>query len=202
MDSCLVLFGKVPIPGRCKTRLCPPLTHEEAAGLYAGFLREVVVASQRIPDVALRLAVYPWERRAELPDPDLAVDMMPQEGAERGERLENAFVSCFAEGFTRVVIRNTDSPCLPEARVCAAFERLMDPAIDLVLGPDYGGGYYLIGAKRALPCQLIEALEGSPHEVFQRTLGAARRAGLVTAVLRSEHDIDVPADLDLLEQPR
>ena len=30
-DPAIALFAKAPVPGFVKTRLCPPLTHEDAA---------------------------------------------------------------------------------------------------------------------------------------------------------------------------
>ena len=38
----LIVFAKAPEPGRVKTRLCPPLTPEEAAALYEAFLRDAL----------------------------------------------------------------------------------------------------------------------------------------------------------------
>ena len=38
----LLVFAKVPEPGRVKTRLCPPLTPGQAAALYDAFLRDAL----------------------------------------------------------------------------------------------------------------------------------------------------------------
>ena len=35
-EGALVIFGKAPIPGQVKTRLCPPLTPDEAATVHGG----------------------------------------------------------------------------------------------------------------------------------------------------------------------
>jgi glycosyltransferase A (GT-A) superfamily protein (DUF2064 family) len=37
-DSAFVIFAKAPIPGQVKTRLCPPLTPDEAATLHGSFV--------------------------------------------------------------------------------------------------------------------------------------------------------------------
>ena len=34
MSTALIIFAKAPIPGEVKTRLCPPLDHDEAASLH------------------------------------------------------------------------------------------------------------------------------------------------------------------------
>lgn len=40
--SALVIFAKAPIPGEVKTRLCPPLTPDEAATLHGTFVLDVL----------------------------------------------------------------------------------------------------------------------------------------------------------------
>ncbi|TKB72480.1 MAG: hypothetical protein E8D45_10495 [Nitrospira sp.] len=41
-ESALVIFAKAPIPGEVKTRLCPPLTPDEAATLHGSFVLDVL----------------------------------------------------------------------------------------------------------------------------------------------------------------
>ncbi|HCP47170.1 MAG TPA: hypothetical protein DIU15_14095, partial [Deltaproteobacteria bacterium] len=45
----LVVMVKSPQPGACKTRLCPPLTPDEAAELYVAFLEDI---GRELPDEA------------------------------------------------------------------------------------------------------------------------------------------------------
>ena len=54
-SSAVAYFAKAPRPGQVKTRLCPPLTPAEAAGIYAGFLRDLLV-----PVAGARTLVYGW----------------------------------------------------------------------------------------------------------------------------------------------
>ena len=42
-DRVVVVFAKHPTPGAVKTRMCPPLTPEQAAALYAAMLDDVPV---------------------------------------------------------------------------------------------------------------------------------------------------------------
>ena len=42
MSAALLVFAKVPQPGRVKTRLCPPLAPEQAAALYEAFLLDAL----------------------------------------------------------------------------------------------------------------------------------------------------------------
>ncbi|HKR79746.1 MAG TPA: hypothetical protein VJR69_08575, partial [Nitrospira sp.] len=38
----LVVFAKAPIPGQVKTRLCPPLTPDEAATIHGSFVLDAL----------------------------------------------------------------------------------------------------------------------------------------------------------------
>ena len=42
----LIVLAKQPLPGRAKTRLAPPLSLEQAAGLAAAALRDTLAAAQ------------------------------------------------------------------------------------------------------------------------------------------------------------
>ena len=41
-QAALVIFAKAPIPGEVKTRLCPPLTPDEAATLHGSFVLDML----------------------------------------------------------------------------------------------------------------------------------------------------------------
>ncbi|MGH7207900.1 MAG: hypothetical protein ACREIL_00800, partial [Nitrospiraceae bacterium] len=45
-ESALVIFAKAPIPGQVKTRLCPPLTPDEAASLHGSFVLDALERSR------------------------------------------------------------------------------------------------------------------------------------------------------------
>jgi Uncharacterized protein conserved in bacteria len=44
--AALVIFAKAPIPGQVKTRLCPPLTPDEAATLHGSFVLDMLERSK------------------------------------------------------------------------------------------------------------------------------------------------------------
>ena len=43
-DVTLAVIAKAPVPGRVKTRLCPPCTHEQAAAIAEAALRDTLDA--------------------------------------------------------------------------------------------------------------------------------------------------------------
>jgi uncharacterized protein len=201
----LLLFAKIPTPGQVKTRLCPPLCPDQAAELYEAFLRDILEQSQALSKegIALELHFCGGEER-ELPSwvrESEGLVCHVQVGEDLGERMRHAFGRAFATGASAVVLRNTDSPLLPADRIREAFESAEAPGIDLVLGPDLGGGYYLVGLDR--PLQGLFDLEALDSHTEGQTVLAASRAwalqeGLSLCLLREEGDVDEPTDLERL----
>lgn len=192
------------MPDTVKTRLVPPLSGEQAARLQAAFLADILGASLALMDeidrLQVELALHPFEQRGELPALPDRVALSPQEGASLAERMTRAVERILGggEGARHLVLRNSDSPLLPPERLCEAFAGLAHPEVDLVLGPDLGGGYYLVGLQESRP----ELFAGLPlgsreqgHRVFALTVQRARELGLGTLVLRPERDVDLPEDL-------
>lgn len=191
----MVYFAKAPLPGQVKTRLCPPLTTDEAAALYGAFLRRVV---RPVPGVRTLVYGWPGEQRAALEAAlpagwqDAGVELRDQRGADLWERMQNCFAELFAEGHAPVLIRNTDSPDLDQALVATALEQCGSGRV--VLGPDGGGGYYLIGLDQARPELLAAAPEGA-DTVFAQTAARVREAGLELVELSIQRDVDTFEDL-------
>lgn len=192
----LVLFGREPRAGAVKTRLVPPLTAEQAADLYSAFLGDV---AERPRAGAVHFFVAPPADRERVRS--LVPRGMPialQRGAGLGERLVNAMDELFAAGFRRVVVRNTDSPLLPLEREREAFAALAAGA-EIVLGPDRGGGYYLVGCCRPFPALFLDLPMSVPSN-FHRTLLRAGNLSDRVATLPAEDDVDVGADVERLAE--
>ena len=87
----------------------------------------------------------------------------------------------------------SDAPGVPAARLAEAHERL-EAGADLVLGPDLGGGYYLIGMRAPHPELFLEVTMSTAH-MGQETVALAQSRGLEVTRLATDYDIDVEADL-------
>ena len=55
-EGALVVFAKAPIPGQVKTRLCPPLSPDEAAELARAFLIDAVAQVRSVAAVRPAMA--------------------------------------------------------------------------------------------------------------------------------------------------
>ncbi len=202
MSALLIIFAKEPVPGQVKTRLCPPLSPQEAAQLYYRFLEDVLAGMQALSGVNLALAYTPPSAG------DFFAALMPSNGrlvaqAETGlgERLIQAFTWGFGEGFAAVLIRNSDSPDLPGAYVREGREALLTGRADVVLGPCPDGGYYLVGLRKPCP-ELFHHVAWSTEAVLGQTLARARQLGLKVHLLPPWPDIDDLSELlNFLKQP-
>jgi rSAM/selenodomain-associated transferase 1 len=197
-DNVLIVVAKKPVPGRTKTRLCPPLSPDAAADLYRCLLLDTLGLMQRLESADHSLAYTPTSAR------DYFARLLPngfrllaQQGADLGERLSYALGQHFELGYQRVVIMNSDGPTLPLACLQDAFAGL-DRA-DVTLGPGHDGGYYLIGMKRPYP-ELFQRIAWSTEQVVPQTLAVCRRLGLTVNQLAEWYDVDVEADLDRLRR--
>jgi rSAM/selenodomain-associated transferase 1 len=193
--SCAIM-AKAPQAGRVKTRLCPPLTPEEAAALYRCFLADKIAQIRALARVRPAIAFTPEDERAAFEALAPGFLLVPQRGADLGHRLLGSLSELLREGAAAVAV-DSDTPTLPTAFLQQAIDLLAGRGVDVVLGPTEDGGYYLIGVRRPHP-ELFEGIPWSTPGVLGATLARARAAGLATACLPPWFDVDTASDLDRL----
>lgn len=203
------VMAKAPQAGRSKTRLCPPLQHDEAAALSAAFLRDIsenVVAAGR--DVPIHgLIAYAPAETAGLFDGHLApgtgfvladgrIDV-PGGVTGLGKCLLHAIQGLFDMGYGAACLLNSDSPTLPTAFLASAARALLAAGDRVVLGPAEDGGYYLIGMK-APHARLFANIAWSTDTVAEATRCRAKALGLEVVELPHWYDVDDARALDRL----
>ena len=195
MTNTLLVVAKQPSAGQTKTRLCPPLSGEQAADLYECFLRDTLGIMRLVPNV--RRVIGYLSENGEGYFHNLAPDMerIRQNGASLGERLDQLLNAALENGAEKALVMDSDSPNLPPDYLVMAFEQL-DRA-DVVLGPTEDGGYYLIGMKKPNPHLLLDVQMSTSH-VLSDTLELARASGVSVALLPSWYDVDTIVDLERL----
>lgn len=196
-DRFLAVVAKRPAAGQTKTRLCPPLTGQQAADLYECFLRDTLGLMAQIPGVQRSISYLPADEEGYFRQ--LAADfaLHPQRGDDLGARLDNLLRDALANGAAQAVVMDSDSPTLPAAYVEEAYTRLADGA-DVVFGPCDDGGYYLVGVTRPQPRLLREVAMSTPT-VLDDSLAIARSLGLKVALLPVWYDVDTGAELERLQ---
>jgi uncharacterized protein len=184
---------KAPRAGVVKTRLVPPLNHEEAAALSVCFLRDTAenIASVALDGRAEGIAVYTPTGSERAFDGLLheGFKLVAQRGDRFGERLFHAAQDLLALGYESLCLIDSDSPTLPRACLVEAVRALAAPGDRVVLGPSDDGGYYLIGLKRA-HSRLFEQITWSTKLVLEESIERAREIGLEVELLPAWYDVD------------
>jgi hypothetical protein len=192
----LIVVAKQPAPGQTKTRLVPPLSVEQAAALYEGFLRDTLDLMRGVPGVQRVIAYLPHEARDYFAQLAPDFDLLPQTGDDLGARLDHALTHYLQLGDGSAVIMNSDGPTLPIEYLRRAFEVLIDPG-DVVLGPSDDGGYYLIGLRKPAP-RLLREVRMSTPQVLADTVHIARQENLRVALLPPWYDVDDQSSFERL----
>jgi uncharacterized protein len=185
VGATLIVIAKAPVPGRVKTRLCPPCTPRQAAALAEAALRDTLAAGLRSRAarrvLALDGAPGPWLPRG--------YDVLPQRGDGLAERLANAFADVAGPAF----LVGMDTPQLGP--------RLLDAGLavcarhDAVLGLTHDGGYWGIGLRAPDPAVFAGVpMSAAVTGAFQRARLEA--LGLRTVLLPALRDVDTIADAE------
>lgn len=173
--SALIVIAKAPVPGRSKTRLCPPCTPAQAAGIAEAALADTLAAAVAVagasPEAVRTILALDGAPGAWLP---AGVDVIPQRGAGLAARLAAAF----ADVGGPALLIGMDTPQAGPGRLVAALRTLGAPDVDAVLGGAPDGGYWAIGLRRPDP----RVFRGVP--MSSATTGAAQRARLAELGLR------------------
>lgn len=201
-QTALVIFAKAPIPGQVKTRLCPPLTPDEAATLHGSFVLDTLERTKlaattlKLPcDRYLACAPSSTHVFFKIMEERHGVKVIDQVGEDLGARMHQAFETIFARGYRHVLIIGTDVPTVPLDHLKQALTKLEQH--DLVLGPAQDGGYYLVGIKQPHPT-LFRDIPWSTDQVLKLTQDKAATLGLKAALLELWRDVDTIADLQAL----
>lgn len=196
----LIVFAKAPRAGLVKTRMSPPLSPEQASGLYAAMLGDVLEASAAFAeklDLEPVLAFHPPDAVAEMIARTPPVfRLQVQRGLGLGERMANAFAEAAAAGAPFAILRGSDSPALEYAQFEASSLQLAQ-GVDVVLTPDEAGGYVLVGQRA--PDPRIFDVPMSTDDMYARTVSHCADLGLHVYETKPSFDLDRVGDLTALD---
>lgn len=178
-------MAKAPLTGLVKTRLCPPLTHEQAAdyarAALVDTLEAVAACGADVKVLALDGVPGPW-----LP---AGFRVVPQRGATFNERLANAWADAGGAG----VQIGMDTPQVDSTTLDAALARVAPG--QAVLGPAADGGWWAIG----LPAPDPDAFDGVP---MSRPDTGARQRTHLEELGYAVHDLGLLVDVDDIDDAR
>jgi rSAM/selenodomain-associated transferase 1 len=196
--NALIVVAKRPAPGNTKTRLSPPLSPEQASALYECFLADTLDQIRQVEGVERVIAYLPAQAHGYFHRLAPDFQLIQQQGADLGARLDHALTSYLSHGYDHAVIMDSDSPTLPAEHLSQAFTALSD-GVQVVLGPCEDGGYYLIGCSQPVP-RLLREVRMSTPTVAADTIRLANEAGLHLVQLPTWYDVDDGASLVRLAQ--
>jgi len=188
----LGVFAKQPLAGRVKTRLCPPLSPQQARSLYQVALQETVT---RFAASSAALVLCCAGRRSWFTRAFPGVPLYSQGRGDLGSRLTRATRAWFAAGGAPVAVAGADSPDLPLTLIEAAFAALESADVAAVACRD--GGYALLTLRQSVPA-LFAGIPWSTPEVLAATHRRASELGLRFAVVGDWDDLDDLAALQRL----
>src|SRR5215470_2618763 len=170
-------MAKAPREGEVKTRLSGALSPEEIRRLYVAFLSDTFALMEDVKDerenLTLALCYTPEGEEEAFEEVEREGSLMiPQRGADLGERIANCFADLFALGFESVVVIGADSPTLPGEYIFDAFD-CFETVDDVVVGPAEDGGYYLIGLRK-LYRRIFEDIPWGEAGVLDTTIERAK----------------------------
>lgn len=180
----VLVMAKAPVPGRVKTRLCPPLSPVEAAAVAEAALADTLCAVSRCGAdrhlIALEGPPGPW-----LPS---GFEVFPQVEGGLDARLTAAWAIAGGPGLQI----GMDTPHVSPDLLDDCLGRLLATGVDAALGRAEDGGWWAIGLRRPHP----HAFAGVPMST--PNTGRAQGARLDHLGLRVV-DLPVRRDLDTIE---
>jgi uncharacterized protein len=178
----LLVLAKQPVPGRVKTRLCPPLTPEQAADVARAALEDTLEAVRAVP-AARRVLVLDGSYTAD------GFEVLPQRGGPMPERLAAAFDD--VDPAQPALLVGMDTPQLTPALLQQAVDRLAEH--EAVLGLAEDGGWWALGLQRP-DGSLLREVPTSRDDTGALQLAALRTAGLAPHLLPPLRDVDTAED--------
>ena len=192
----LLIMARAPRRGEVRHALESLIGLDGCVALQAALLMEALRWARTLSPREIYIAHDPADAGRDLQR--LAGEdaiLFPQNGDGIAGRVADAVgrVSAHSSGPIAIVW-----PDLPRfSQVHAEATRLdLSGGADLVLGPVFDGGFYLIALARPLPSlfALAEQVWRGPDS-FNQVLLAATRSGLEVGVLRGERALHLPADV-------
>ncbi|GAA1862991.1 DUF2064 domain-containing protein [Pseudonocardia ailaonensis] len=193
----VIVLAKAPVPGRAKTRLCPPATPEEAAAIAAAALLDTLGAVAAVPRsrtlVAFTGLLEEAARSAEIGAALDSVERTAQRGPDLGSRIVAAHADAAARhpGAPSLQI-GMDTPQVDPTLLGEGLARLQ--RVDAVLGPAADGGWWALGLADPALAGPVAGVPMSRSDTGERTLRALRDAGLRVELLPELTDVDTAAD--------
>lgn len=181
----LLVIAKEPVPGRVKTRLCPPCSPAEAAVVATAALADTLEAA--VASGADRVVLALDGRPGAWCPPGVVVT------GQGGGSFDRRLTSAWAAMWGPTVQIGMDTPQVTPAALSEAMATLTDDGVDAVLGPATDGGWWALGMRRSHPLAFLGVPMSEP-DTGARQGERLRALGLRTRLLPTLTDLDAWPD--------
>lgn len=189
MKQALIIFARNPIRGKVKTRLAATLGEDKALSIYQSLLEHTVQITHQLP--CDRYVFYADGISLNDHWSDDKYFKKSQAGENLGARMLDAFHTLFQESYEQVLIIGTDCFELTQDILENAFTILKKH--EVVIGPSFDGGYYLLGMRQLYPF-LFEEIAWSTNTVYSSTIQQLEMHKISYDTLPILNDIDTEED--------
>lgn len=204
----LILFTRVPVAGKAKTRLAPTLAPEQCADVQRALIADTVSMLSHLnrdvivcyapdhddqPDGDAIFDAFKSSLQRCYAHPTRRLHFVEQRGDTLGARMDAAFEAAFNAGATSCLLMGSDIPNVRVAELNRAFDKLARR--DVVLAPSQDGGYWLVGLNQRFPELFADKRYGT-DSVFEEAKRTCAEAGRTVAFGPQKLDIDTPSELE------
>lgn len=184
----IIVFVKNIKLGKVKTRLAKTIGNQAAFEVYSELVKITEKATQNITTdkrIYFSDAVIDskWNNNYKT----------VQKGENLGERMKNAFIKGFEDGYEKIVLIGSDLPDIKATHIENGLFALKEK--DTVFGPAIDGGYYLIGMTK-LHDSVFNNKPWSQSNLLKVTLEELKQNDISFGMLEPLNDIDTFEDLE------
>lgn len=183
----VIIFVKNIKLGKVKTRLAKTIGNQGAFNVYQEL---VTVTEKATRNITADIQIYFSESIDETKW--LGAPKTIQKGEYLGERMKNAFIKGFEDGYKRIVLIGSDLPDIDAEHIEDGLKALLKN--DATFGPAIDGGYYLIGLNK-LQEFVFDNKPWSASNLLDVTLEELKRNNISYTLLEPLNDIDTFEDL-------
>ncbi len=195
LEESLIIFVKNPVLGKVKSRLAAEIGNEKALKVYEYLLSYTKQVCLECPvDRVVYYSDEVWF------DDNFELKYFEKElqlGNHLGDRMEDAIKKSLKLGYSKVVLIGSDCGEISSDIIDEAFEELNQN--EVVIGPAFDGGYYLVGVKNNCPNIFQNKIWGQ-NNVLVDTLLDLKKLNLMYHLLPTLNDVDTISDLELLTE--
>jgi glycosyltransferase A (GT-A) superfamily protein (DUF2064 family) len=189
---------KYPVPGNGKTRLAKSIGMVQAASVSRALLLDLI-ANHRGQSYCLMIIASRQDARHRRDFqnllPDIPVHIATGAGLRGSESVMWETFNTYLNHFRKVIAIYADTPLVGPSLVNEAFQKL--DSFDVVIGPDMGDGYYLIGMKEAYDLFTTLSPDRVPYRA--KTIELIGKLGLSYSILDCRADIDYAEDIAMIQ---